>query len=309
MPSILIVGAGAIGAFFGSALARQGAEVSLVCRSDYDAVARHGYRIRSEQLGDHTFTPHRTFDSVEAAGANYEYVVLTTKVTPRLDRAALLRPAVSRQSVIVLIQNGVDIETEIAAAFPDNELLSAIAFIGVGRTGPGEVHHQSTGSLTVGRFPGGIGPAAEKLAELFEAGGVRCKLTEDVVTARWQKALWNATFNPISILGAVLDTEAMLRTEEDRAFIRAAMLEVAAVAAGAGHPLDAGVIEKLIETTLRMPPYKTSMALDFETGRPLELEAILGNVVRTARRHAVPAPTLEALYALANMVARKAGVA
>jgi 2-dehydropantoate 2-reductase len=259
MPSILIIGAGAVGAFFGSALARQGAEVSVVCRSDYAAVSQHGYRIRSAQLGDHTFTPHRTFDSVEAAGADYDYVILTTKVTRRLDRTALLRPAVSRQSVIVLMQNGVGIEAEVAAAFPDNELLSAIAFIGVGRTAPGEVHHQSTGSLTVGRFPGGIGQSAETLAALFEASGVRCKLTSDVATARWQKALWNAAFNPISILGAVLDTEAMLRTEEDRAFIRATMLEIAAVAAAAGRPLDTGIIDKLIETTLRMPPYKTTM--------------------------------------------------
>jgi 2-dehydropantoate 2-reductase len=308
MPSILIIGAGAVGAFFGSALARQGAQVSVVCRSDYEAVASRGYHIRSKQLGDHTFTPHAVFDSTAAAGNDYDYVILATKVTAQLDRAALLRPAVAAHSGIVLLQNGVDIETEIAAAFPDNELLSAIAFIGVSRTGPGEVHHQSLGSLTVGRFPNGIGAAAQKLAALFEASGVRCKLTEDVVTARWQKALWNATFNPISILGAVLDTEMMLRTEADRAFVRTAMGEIAAVAAAAGQPLDPSIIDKLIETTLQMPPYKTSMALDFEHRRPLELEAILGNVVRTARRHAVAAPTLEAIYALASMVARKQGV-
>ena len=97
----------------------------------------------------------------------------------------------------------------------------------------------------------------------------------------------------------------MLRTERDRGFIRKAMLEVAEVAAGAGHALDLAVIDKLIETTRKMPAYKTSMALDLEHGRPMEIEAILGNVVRTAREHAVSIPTLEAIYAIAKMVEHK----
>ncbi len=305
MPSILIIGAGAVGAFFGAALARQGAQVSVVCRSDFDAVKRTGFYVRSPLLGDHHFQPAQVFSSVDEVAPTFDYVALSTKVLEHIDRAALIRPVVAPHTAIVLIQNGIDIEREIAGAFPDNELLSAIAFIGVGRSGSGEVHHQSAGWLTLGRYPTGLSPAARNLAAMFEASGVRCTLTDDVVTARWQKALWNATFNPISILGAVLDTETMLRTERDRGFISKAMLEVAEVAAGAGHALDLAVIDKLIETTRKMPAYKTSMALDLEHGRPMEIEAILGNVVRTAREHAVSIPTLEAIYAIAKMVEHK----
>jgi len=303
--NVLIVGAGAVGALFGSALARQGAQVSVVCRSDYDAVSRDGYDIRSPVFGDHRFRPERVYREVAECREPPDYVVLTSKVLESVDRAALIRPAVGPRTVIVLIQNGVDIEAPIAAAFPDNELLSSLAFVAVGRSAPGRVNHLSLGSLILGRYPEGVTPAAQALAAAFEAGKVPCKLTENVVGARWQKAVWNAVFNPISILGGVLDTNAMLRTEAEVQFARRAMQEVCDVAQAAGHPQSPGLIEQMLATTRAMPAYKTSMALDYENGRPMEIEAILGNTVRAGRKIGVATPNLDAIYALAKMVAGK----
>jgi len=300
--NVLVIGAGAVGALFGSALATQGARVSVVCRSDYDVVSREGYAIRSELFGDHRFRPHRVYRDVSECTESPDYVLLAVKVLPNIDRIALLRPVVGANTAIVLIENGIDIEAEIAAAFPHNELLSSLAFVGVGRAGPGEINHQTLGSLTMGAYPSGITDAARKLAALFEAGKVPCKLTDNVVSARWQKAVWNAPFNPISIAGGGLDTASMLRTAEDRAFIRQAMTEVCAVAAADGHPQSPKLVDSMIATTQKMPAYKTSMALDFENGRPMEIEAILGNVVRAARRFQVATPALDAIYALAKMV-------
>jgi 2-dehydropantoate 2-reductase len=301
-PSILVIGAGAVGALFGSALARRGAMVDVVCRSDYEVVKREGYAIRSPVFGDHRFQPHRVYRDVSECTESPDYVLLTVKVLPSLDRVALLRPVVGANTVIVLIENGVDIEAEIATAFPDNELLSSLAFVGVGRAGPGQINHQTLGSLTMGRYPSGTSEAAQQLAALFDAAGVPCKLTDTVIGARWQKAVWNTPFNPISILGNGLDTAAMLRTEADRTFIRDAMLEVCAVAAADGHPQSPKLVEALIAATLKMPAYKTSMALDQENGRPMEIEAILGNVVRAARKLGVSTPKLDTIYALARMV-------
>lgn len=308
-PSILIVGAGAVGALFGSALARQGAQVSVVCRSDYDHVKRDGYRIRSPLLGDHVFRPHAVLREVAESTSPPDYLILAVKILPGIDRAALIRPAVGPDTVIVLIENGIDIEEEIARAFPQNELLSSVAFVGVGRSGPGEVHHQTLGSMVLGRYPSGITAAAQQLAALFEAGKIGCKLDEHIVTVRWQKAVWNASFNPISIMGGVLDTSMMLRTPEDQAFIRRAMQEVCDIAAAAGHALPPRIIDQMITSTLGMSAYKTSMAQDFESGRPLEIEAILGNAVRVGRKHAVAIPVLETVYALAKMIEGGKGAA
>ncbi len=234
-----------------------------------------------------------------------DYLILTVKVLPDVDRAALIRPAVGPDTVIVLIENGIDIEAEIATAFPENELLTSLAFIGVGRVSSGEIHHQTLGTLPMGRYPAGITAAAQRIAALFEASKVICKLTDNVVSARWQKAAWNAVFNPVSIIGGVLDTEMMLRSAEDEAFIRKGIQEVCDVAAGTGNPLHPKLAEQMIGATRAMPAYKTSMALDYENGRPLEIEAILGNVVRAGRKHGIPMPVLETVYALAHMVDAK----
>jgi 2-dehydropantoate 2-reductase len=301
--NILIVGAGAIGALYGSALAKQGARVSVVCRSDYEVVSREGYDIRSPLLGDHRFRPERVCRDVAECREPPDYLLLTSKVLENVDRAALIRPAVGPGTVIVLIQNGVDIEPPIAAAFPENELLSTLAYVAVGRSAPGHVHHQSLGSLMLGRYPQGTGAAAERLAAAFEAGKIPCKVTDNVVGMRWQKAVWNAVFNPISILGGVLDTNAMLRTEAELAFVRRSMQEVCDVASAAGHPQNPNVIDQMVAATRAMPAYKTSMALDYENGRPMEIEAILGNTVRAARKLGVATPNLDAIYALATMVA------
>jgi 2-dehydropantoate 2-reductase len=303
--NILIVGAGAVGALYGSALAGQGARVCVVCRSDYDVVSREGYDIRSQLLGDHRFRPERVYREVAECREPPDYLVLTSKVLEDVDRAALIRPAVGPRTVIVLIQNGVDIEAPIAAAFPGNELLSCLAFIGVGRGGPGQVHHQTLGSLLMGAYPSGVTPAAQKLAAAFEAGKISCRLTEDVIGGRWQKAVWNAVFNPISILGGVLDTATMLNTEANQAFIRGAMQEVCDVAQASGHPQSPNLVEQMLATTKTMRAYKTSMALDYENGRPMEIEAIVGNTVRAARAVGVATPKLDAIYALATMVAGK----
>jgi len=303
--NVLIVGAGAVGALFGSALARQGARVSVVCRSDYDAVSRDGYDIRSPVFGDHPFRPERVYRNVADCSEPPDYLLLTAKVLENVDRAALIRPAVGPRTVIVLIQNGVDIEPPIAEAFPDNELLSSLAFVAVGRGAPGQVNHLSLGSLILGRYPSGVTPAAQAIAAAFEAGKVPCKLTENVIGARWQKAVWNAVFNPISILGGVLDTNAMLRTDAEVTFARHAMQEVCDVAQAAGHPQSPNLIEQMLATTRAMPAYKTSMALDYENGRPMEIEAILGNTVRAARKVGVATPNLDAIYALSKMVAGK----
>lgn len=300
---ILVIGAGAIGALYGAALARQGAQVSVVCRSDYETVKRDGYTIRSPLLGDHTFRPASVLREVADYDGAPDYLVLTVKVLQELDRAALIRPAVGPGTVIVLIENGIDIEAEIANAFPGNELLSVLAYVGVTRTAAGDIHHQSHGHLLMGTYPSGVTQRAGQFAALLQASGVNCKLTEKVVGARWQKAVWNASFNIISIMGGVLDTGMMLKTPEDHAFVRRVMQEICDVAAAEGHPMKPHLVDQMITGTQGMPPYKTSMAVDYENRRPMEIEAILGNVVRAGRRHGVAMPSLETLYSLALMVA------
>jgi 2-dehydropantoate 2-reductase len=303
---ILVVGAGAIGAFYGAALQSGGADVSAVCRGEFETVRENGFAVESQRLGDRVFRPSQTLRSAaDYQGGAPDYLVISVKVVEGTDRAALVRDAVGPKTTIVLIENGVEIEDEMAEAFPDNELISALAFVQVSRVGPGKVRHYAFGDLSFGNYPSGLTERTRHFAALLEAGGIKCSLTEDVVSARWQKCLWNAVFNPISVMGGVLDTGHILGSEEGEAFVRRTMHEVCAVAAATGHPIPDTLIDQFIEGTRKAPPYKTSMALDHENGRPMETEVILGNAVRAGRREKVAIPSLEALYALMKMVERK----
>lgn len=139
-PHVLIVGAGAIGSYYGGRLQQAGARVSVVCRSDYDFVRRDGIRIASHD-GDFHFTPDAVVRSVEEAPGAVDYLVVTTKVLPEINVAEMIRPAVSPQTSLVLLQNGINIETPVHEAFPENLLISALAFICVSRVAPGHVVH------------------------------------------------------------------------------------------------------------------------------------------------------------------------
>ena len=298
---VLVVGAGAVGGFYGSLLARQGMRVAVVCRSEADTVARQGFRIHSEALGDWVFQPEQVLQTPLSDPITPDYLLLTTKVLVGEDRAALIRPALGPRTVIVVLENGIGIEAPLAAAFPDHELISALAFVCVSRTGPAEIHHQAYGTLTLGRYPEGISPAAERLAVAFREAGIAVEVTADIVTARWRKAVWNAAFNSASVLGGCVDTARLMANPQTVQLIRRAMAEVCDVAAAAGHPLPPQTVDAMLESTARMPPYRTSMTLDALQGRPLERQAILGAMIEQAQVLGVAVPTLETLDALLHL--------
>lgn len=299
-PYVLIVGAGAIGSFYGAVLKRAGCRVGVVLRSEYDAVAANGFQIESP-LGDLSYRPDDLLRETESLETAPDYLILCVKVLPGLDRAGLVRPWMGKQTRLVLIENGLDIERELKDAYPQNPLLSCLAFIAVSRIAPGKVEHKAYGRLVMGRYPEGVDDDARTLAELFNDGGVAVDLTEQVVGERWRKCLWNTPFNPLSVLANGADTRTMLDTEGGEALIRAMMQEVSAIAEADGHPLPSDMIEKNISGTRKMPPYKNSMALDYLNGRPIELDAVLGNVVAIAQRHGVPAPHLNTVLVTLKM--------
>lgn len=296
--NVLVIGTGAIGSFYGGLLARQGLAVSVVARSDYDHVRRCGIEIESS-LGNYHFRPQQVMRSASELAEKPDYVLLCVKVVENADRVGLLRDAIGGDTAIVLISNGIDIEPEIAQAFPNNELISGLAFICVTRTAPGKIWHQAYGRLVLGNYPRGLSDKTRALCAAYEKAGIDCTAREDIITARWQKCVWNAPFNPLSVLSGGLSTSDILTSQEP--FVRAIMAEICAIAQVSGHPLPTDIVEVNISSTYKMPPYKTSMLLDFEAGRPMETEAILGNAVRYGRRLGLAIPHLESVYALMKL--------
>ena len=302
-PTVLVVGSGAIGGYYGAQLAKAGASVSTTHRSDFDVVQAKGIHIDSMNDSYH-FKPAQVLRQVADFGAFPDYILVGLKVLDEISVADIIRPVVGPTTSILLLQNGVEIEERVAEAFPDNELLSGLAFVCVSRIAPGHINHTCYGHLTIGRFPSGTSAAAKQLAQLFETSGTACPVTETIAFDRWKKLVWNAAFNPISVLSQATTRE-ILAHPASAQLVRQIMEEVCHVATAAGYPLADKIIQKNLDATQRMKPYKTSMLLDYLAGRSMEVEAILGNAIRTAERHQISVPHMKTLYAVLSLLAKQ----
>jgi 2-dehydropantoate 2-reductase len=235
-----------------------------------------------------------------------DILLVCLKLTAATDPVALIAPAVGAKTTIVLVANGIEVEAPLATAFPQNELVSGIAYAAVSREANGVIrHHSQYTRLILGRYPAGPSAVATTLVALLKQGGSSGAATEDIVGARWQKCAWNTVLNPISALGGGLGTQDMLGSDATTRFVREAIFEFSAFATAAGHPLAGDTVDKLIEGTRKLPNYVSSMGQDFLAGRPLETEALLGNVLRIAEARGVQAPRLGALYALLKMAEQR----
>ncbi len=301
---ILLYGTGAVGGFYAGKLSQAGASVSVVSRSDYDIVKRNGIMVKSV-LGDFHFMPDRVLKSGAEYNDSADYIIVATKALPEIDVSAMIKDSVKPESSIVLLQNGIDIEKDLLDRFPENEVISALAFICVSRSEYGLVDHQDYGRIVVGRYPGGASDNAAALESLFTKAGLPAEYTDDVIMARWRKLLWNAPFNPLSVICGGADTREMLQSREVRELCIEVMREVVKLSRADGHPLSEEMITKNVEDTERMTPYKTSMLLDYEHKRPMEVDAILGNAVKIADRYGVEAVHLKTLYALLKIINQK----
>ena len=292
---VLIIGTGAVGSVYGAKLSQAGAKVSVLCRSDYETVNKNGIQVQSI-LGDHYFRPEHTLKAGQTYPQKADLVLVTTKVLPEINIPHLIAPYIHPQTTILLLQNGIFIEPPIQAAFPNNEILSGLSFICATRTAYGQVQHIDYGRLAIGKYPNGSSTIATALAELFDAVQIPTKRSDTIQKERWKKLVWNAPFNPLSVISGGMDTQSLLKEPQYRKQIHTIMTEVCACAAADNHPLHESIIEKNIQDTEKMTPYKTSMLIDFESGRPLETEAIIGNVVRFAESQNVQVPEIKAMY-------------
>ncbi len=297
---ILIVGTGAVGSYFGGKLVRENTRVSALCRSDFDIAREKGLEIQSYN-GDFVFKPAEVVRDAADLSVVPDYIVVCLKVLPDINIAGMIKDAVGPGTAIVLIQNGINIEKAVADAFPDNELISGIAFIAISRVQTGIARHTGSGKLILGNYPRGVTDKTKLLADIWLNADVPCDLSEKVTRERWQKMVWNAAFNPISVLGGRADTLQMVDVPESEKLVRQVMKEVLALAKATGNELQDELIEGIIDRNKKMRPFKTSMLVDYEMGRPMEVDAILGNAISIARELKINVPRLESLFGLLKL--------
>jgi 2-dehydropantoate 2-reductase len=163
---VLVIGAGAVGGFYGGKLFQAGCDVSLVCRSDYHVVSKQGFSIISP-TGDFSYRP-KVFKCIADVSGDFDVVLVTTKVLPESAVHQEILSVVGPQSMIVLLQNGIEIERPFVEQFPNHLLVSGLAFVCLSRIKLGYILHQHIGRLVFGKFPEGTDARIDDFVSLFQ---------------------------------------------------------------------------------------------------------------------------------------------
>lgn len=296
--SYAILGTGALGGFYGGRLARAGREVHFLLRSDYQHVRRHGLRIDSKE-GDFTLPRVNAYASVSDMPA-CDVVVISLKTVYNHLLPVLLPPLLKAGGGVLVLQNGLGVEEQVAQVAGSAAIIGGMCFLCSNKLGPGHICHLDYGLITMAAYtpdgtPAGITPPMRRIAADFEEAGIPIALVEDLAAARWRKLVWNIPFNGLSVvLNAT--TAQIVGNPHSRALAQGLMQEVLAGAAACGRRIPADFIEEMLAATEQMVPYKPSMRIDYDLRRPLEVEAIFGNPLRTARQAGLTLPRLDALY-------------
>ena len=292
---IAIVGSGAIGCYYGGKLASFGRDVHFLMRSDTSAARKSGLRIRSKTENIHVakVNVHQTTAEIGPC----DLVIVAVKTTSNTDLPALLPPLLHERTMLLTLQNGLGNEEFLAAHFGAERVLGGLCFICLNRIAPGVVERYDDGHLVVGEFNRYPQPRTHEISWEFKRCGVVSGVVENLTLERWRKLVWNIPFNGLSVVAGGINTAATLANDDLRLTTLALMDEVIATAKKCGIPLRTADALDQIRRTEKMGAYKPSTLIDFENGKPLELEAIWGEPLRRAAAAGTSMPRLEELYA------------
>ncbi len=295
---VAVFGTGGVGGYFGARLAEAGHPVTFIARGEHlRAIQEHGLRVESPRGDVHIFPAQATADPAEVGPV--DLVLVATKAWQLPAAAQAMRPLVGPETAVLPLLNGVEAPEILAAALGPEPVLGGLCKISAYKAAPGLIRHVGVAPEVVfGELDGRRTPRVERLAQAFAAcRGVKVTVPPDVRVAMWAKLTFIAAF---SAVGAVTRAPAgvIRRLPETRRLLEAAMHEIVAVAQAVGVALpDEAAAQALAFTDALEPQVTASLQRDIMEGRPSELEAQVGVVVRLGRQAGVPTPVMAALYA------------
>lgn len=299
---IAVVGAGAVGCYYGGMLAHAGYDVSFLMRADLATVRATGLRIHTQ--GEEVLIhPAKAFGSPEEIGP-CDLVLIALKTVSNLDLERLLPPLIGPETALLTLQNGLGNEEFLAERWGEERVMGGLCFVCLNRTEPGKIEHFDKGTLSIGEFGRAPLPRTLALVEAFQEAGIDTHVSENLVTERWRKLLWNIPFNGLSIAAGGVTVDQILADDGLRTLSRNIMSEGLDAAARLGHPIPESFADFHIERSAAMGPYKPSSLIDWQAGRPVEVEAIWGEPWRQGVRAGAAMGRTEMLYRLLQQVTK-----
>ena len=297
-PKVAVVGAGAVGGYFGGMLARAGVPVVMIGRPSFvEAVRRAGLFLDAVQFQE---TVHPKASTEMTAAADADVVLFCVKTT---DTAAVSKPLaaiLSARSVVVSLQNGVNNAEEIRAA-SGIEALPAVVYVAGSVPAPGRVKHLGRGDLVLGPK----NERTEMIADLFASAQVPCRISENIDGELWTKLIWNCALNAVSALGRVTYGE-IIASADAKQVIEMLVHETLDVARAKGiHPPGLedprAALAGSFKIAEQMSGTRSSTAQDLARGKPTEIDSLNGYVARMGAKLGVPTPVNHALYTLVKL--------
>ncbi len=315
---VLVIGAGAVGAWLSAVLLRGGAEVALLARgATLQAIRADGLSLIEGERRE-TFSPAVSDNAADLPQP--DAAVLAVKSYAFAEAAAAAAPALHHRPLLLTAMNGlpwwfldgldgplrgtrldsVDPDGRGAQALAGARPVGAVVHASTRVEAPGVVRVVATDRLIVGEPHGAVSPATAEFARLVAAGGVACPVTSDIRTEIWAKLWGNASLNPVS---AIVRRSSHGIFGEPRLveLVHTLMEEFARVGDRLGLKLPMSVDERM-GVTAKLGDFRTSMLADAEAGRPLEVEGLLGVVVELAEKLGEPVPASRTVYALARAI-------
>jgi 2-dehydropantoate 2-reductase len=290
---IAVMGAGAVGCYYGGMLARAGHDVTLIARAQHvEAVARSGLRLQTNSF-DASIPMRASEDPSAARGAT---LLLFSVKSPDTERAgAALAPHLQPDALILSLQNGVDNAERLAATL-GRGVIPAVVYVATEMAGPGHVRHHGRGELVIGSSA-----ASARIAAAFGAAGVPVEVSDNVIGALWAKLIVNCAYNALSAI-TQLPYGRLVQGEHISSVMHDVVDECLAVARAAGVDVPGDMQAAVPRIAETMPAQLSSTAQDLARGKPTEIDHLNGLVVRKGEALGVPTPVNRVLVALVKLL-------
>jgi 2-dehydropantoate 2-reductase len=293
---IAVLGSGGIGGYFGARLAQAGHDVVFIARGAHlEALQRRGLTVRTP-AGESTIPVTAIADTTDVDPV--EVVLFCVKSYDTEPAAQALAPLMGHDTAVLTFQNSVDSVDTIASVAGADAVLAGAVYIAVQLAGPGViVRTGGEGKIVFGEVGSAATERVRRIATVFEESGIAHDVSDDIQRVLWEKFLFITGIGGVTAL-ARSGIGPILASREGRALLTASCVEIAAVAAAEGAPLQLAAAHAAIEQAATLPPqWRSSMARDLEDGRRLEVDALSGAVARRGLKHGIPTPIHQAIVA------------
>jgi 2-dehydropantoate 2-reductase len=306
---VVVMGAGAVGSYFGGMLARAGVPVTMIARGAYVEAVRHNKLFLDTVAFQERVAVDASTD--QSAVRDTHVVLFCVKGQDNEEAARAIAPHLAADAIVVSLQNGVDNVERIRAA-SGIDALPAVVYVAAAMPEPGHVKHSGRGDLVVGEFAGRSAgaeiqpPRTEQIAALFASANVPCRISADILGDMWLKFFTNCGANAVSAIAQATYGE-IAQYGASRDLVGKVVEECVAVARAAGvRTPGPGFTEKWLANLGKLSDAFSSTAQDLARGKRTEIESLNGYIVRRGAELGVPTPNNFALYALVKLLEHKA---